>query len=56
MVNYEHLIKKIIDTPQDQLTLDFVKQVKRAFSKQNKLKNIVSNVKILREYHRLVKE
>jgi len=53
--NHLELVRYILDQNTENLTLEFVKQAKRDFSKKNKLSDIISNIKILREYNKFVK-
>jgi len=55
-ISYEELILHLIRTPKDQLGLDFLKQAKRQFCKKHKLQEIVSNMKLLRTYHKLLED
>lgn len=57
MNKYQKLVLEIIDlNSQKEITLDEFKNIKRKFSKENKLSNIPTNIKLIRAYHQLLKE
>ena len=57
MNEYQNLVIDIIElNSQNKLTLDDFKNIKREFSKKNKLSDIPTNIKLLRTYHQLLKE
>lgn len=57
MNEYQNLVIEIIElNSQNKLTLDNFKNIKREFSKKNKLSDIPTNIKLLRTYHQLLKE
>ncbi len=52
----EQIIFQLFDTPEPELTIDFLKTIKRTYSKEHKLSNIISNIQLIRAYQRLLKE
>ena len=57
MNKYQKLVLEIIDLNfQKEITLDEFKNIKRKFSKENKLSDIPTNIKLIRAYHQLLKE
>lgn len=56
MQNYKELIQKLIDTPKDKLNLELFVDYKRSFSRKYKLKDLPSNIAILKTYREMLNE
>lgn len=50
------LILHLSQFSDDVLTLDFLKKQKREYAREKKMKNVPSNIQLLRDYHQLVRE
>lgn len=55
-MNLENLLDQIIALPKSDLTADNVKSLKRQFSKENNLKDLPTNIQLLKLYNNFVKQ
>lgn len=54
MQNYFELVQKLIDTPQDKLSLEIFVDYKRDFARKYKMKDLPSNIAIIKTYREMI--
>lgn len=54
MQNYQELIYKLIDTPKDKLNIDLFVDYKRDFARKYKMKDLPSNIALLKVYREMI--
>jgi len=54
MQNYSELVQQLIDTPKDKLSLELFVDYKRNFARKYKMKDLPSNIDILRSYREMI--
>lgn len=54
MKSYSELVQQLIDTPKDQLNLELFVDYKRAFARKYKMKDLPSNIDILKSYRDMI--
>lgn len=54
MKNYFELIQQLIDAPKDKLNLELFVDYKRAFARKYKMKDLPSNIDILKSYREMI--
>jgi len=55
-LKHEEIILNISKIPEEQITIDYLKELKRDFAKKYKLSALPSNISLIRAYHRLLKK
>jgi len=56
MQNYFELVQQLIDTPKDKLNLELFVDYKRAFARKYKMKDLPSNIAILKSYREMIEK